>query len=50
MGGDTRFDTVIEIAEKFEPVPAIEAFIRDKNNNCGRKYMEKGRGDAANCI
>ena len=30
VGGDTRFDTVIEIAEKFEPVPAIEAFIRDK--------------------
>ena len=30
MGGDTRFDTVIEIAEKFEPVPPIENFIHNK--------------------
>jgi 3-deoxy-D-manno-octulosonic-acid transferase len=30
VGGDTRFDTVIEIAEKFEPVPPIETFIYDK--------------------
>ena len=30
VGGDTRFDTVIEIAEKFEPIAAIEAFIRDR--------------------
>ena len=30
VGGDTRFDTVIEIAEKFEPVPIIEAFIYNK--------------------
>jgi 3-deoxy-D-manno-octulosonic-acid transferase len=27
ISGDTRFDRVIEIAEKFEPVPAIEEFI-----------------------
>jgi 3-deoxy-D-manno-octulosonic-acid transferase len=27
ISGDTRFDRVIEIAEKFEPVPAIENFI-----------------------
>ncbi|MFT3681751.1 MAG: glycosyltransferase N-terminal domain-containing protein [Ferruginibacter sp.] len=26
IGGDTRFDRVIEIAEKFEPVPLIEKF------------------------
>ena len=30
VGEDTRFDTVIEIAEKFEPVPIIEAFIYNK--------------------
>jgi len=30
VGGDTRFDTVIEIAEKFEPVPPIETFIYNK--------------------
>lgn len=27
ISGDTRFDRVIEIAEKFEPVPLIEKFI-----------------------
>jgi 3-deoxy-D-manno-octulosonic-acid transferase len=27
ISGDTRFDRVIEIAEKFEPIPAIEQFI-----------------------
>ena len=27
ISGDTRFDRVIEIAKKFEPVPAIEEFI-----------------------
>jgi len=27
VSGDTRFDRVIEIAEKFEPIPAIEQFI-----------------------
>lgn len=27
ISGDTRFDRVIEIAEKFEPIPAIEKFI-----------------------
>jgi 3-deoxy-D-manno-octulosonic-acid transferase len=26
VSGDTRFDRVIEIAEKFEPIPAIEQF------------------------
>jgi 3-deoxy-D-manno-octulosonic-acid transferase len=26
VSGDTRFDRVIEIAEKFEPIPAIEKF------------------------
>lgn len=26
MGGDTRFDRVIEIAERFEPLPLIEKF------------------------
>jgi 3-deoxy-D-manno-octulosonic-acid transferase len=30
VGGDTRFDTVIEIAEKFEPVPPVEIFIHNK--------------------
>ncbi|HEY2721115.1 MAG TPA: 3-deoxy-D-manno-octulosonic acid transferase, partial [Chitinophagaceae bacterium] len=28
--GDTRFDTVIEIAENFKPIPAIEAFLNGK--------------------
>ncbi|MBL7741986.1 MAG: 3-deoxy-D-manno-octulosonic acid transferase [Chitinophagaceae bacterium] len=27
VSGDTRFDRVIEIAEKFQPIPAIEQFI-----------------------
>jgi 3-deoxy-D-manno-octulosonic-acid transferase len=27
ISGDTRFDRVIEIADKFEPIPAIEQFI-----------------------
>lgn len=27
VSGDTRFDRVMEIAEKFEPIPAIEKFI-----------------------
>ena len=27
ISGDTRFDRVIEIAEKFEPIPLIETFI-----------------------
>ena len=27
ISGDTRFDRVIEIADKFEPIPAIEKFI-----------------------
>jgi len=30
VAGDTRFDTVIEAAEKFEPLPAIENFINSK--------------------
>jgi 3-deoxy-D-manno-octulosonic-acid transferase len=30
VSGDTRFDTVIEIAEKFETVPLIETFIQNK--------------------
>src|SRR4029079_2864564 len=30
VGGDTRFDAVVDIAEKFEPVPFIEAFIQNK--------------------
>jgi 3-deoxy-D-manno-octulosonic-acid transferase len=30
VGGDTRFDTVIEIAERFEPVPPVENFIHNK--------------------
>lgn len=30
VSGDTRFDTVIEIAEKSERVPLIEAFINNK--------------------
>jgi 3-deoxy-D-manno-octulosonic-acid transferase len=29
VSGDTRFDRVIEIAEKFEPIPIIESFIGD---------------------
>ncbi len=29
VSGDTRFDRVIEIAEKFEPVPLIEKFCGD---------------------
>jgi 3-deoxy-D-manno-octulosonic-acid transferase len=29
INGDTRFDRVIEIAEKFEPIPAIEAFCKN---------------------
>jgi 3-deoxy-D-manno-octulosonic-acid transferase len=29
VSGDTRFDRVMEIAEKFEPIPAIEKFIGD---------------------
>lgn len=29
ISGDTRFDRVIEIAEKFEPIPLIESFIAD---------------------
>ena len=32
VSGDTRFDRVIEIAEKFEPIPLIEQFI--SNNKC----------------
>lgn len=32
VSGDTRFDRVIEIAEKFEPIPLIEQFIG--NNKC----------------
>jgi 3-deoxy-D-manno-octulosonic-acid transferase len=32
VAGDTRFDTVIEIAEKFEPLPAIENFINWKTD------------------
>lgn len=27
VSGDTRFDRVVEIAEKFEPIPSIEKFI-----------------------
>lgn len=30
VSGDTRFDRVIEIAEKFEPLPLIEQFIGNK--------------------
>ena len=30
VSGDTRFDTVVETAEKFEPIRAAEAFINDK--------------------
>ena len=30
VSGDTRFDTVIEIAEKFEPILAVETFIQNK--------------------
>jgi 3-deoxy-D-manno-octulosonic-acid transferase len=30
VGGDTRFDTVIEIAEGFQPVPPVENFIHNK--------------------
>jgi 3-deoxy-D-manno-octulosonic-acid transferase len=29
VGGDTRFDRVIEIAEKFQPLPIIEKFCGD---------------------
>ena len=32
VSGDTRFDRVTEIAERFEPIPLIEAFIG--NSNC----------------
>ena len=31
ISGDTRFDRVIEIAERFEPIPLIESFIGDSN-------------------
>jgi len=30
VSGDTRFDTVIEIARNFKPIPKIEAFINNK--------------------
>lgn len=30
ISGDTRFDRVIDIAEKAEPVPVIESFIRNE--------------------
>ena len=30
VSGDTRFDSVIEIEEKFRPVPQVEGFITDK--------------------
>jgi 3-deoxy-D-manno-octulosonic-acid transferase len=30
ISGDTRFDRVIEIAEKFEPIPVIEKFIGNR--------------------
>jgi 3-deoxy-D-manno-octulosonic-acid transferase len=30
VGGDTRFDTVIETAKKFEPIPVVDAFIDNK--------------------
>jgi 3-deoxy-D-manno-octulosonic-acid transferase len=30
VGGDTRFDTVIEIAERFQPVPPVENFIHNR--------------------
>lgn len=30
VAGDTRFDRVTEIAEKWQPIPAIEKFIADK--------------------
>jgi 3-deoxy-D-manno-octulosonic-acid transferase len=32
ISGDTRFDSVIEIAQKFEPIPLIEKFIG--NSKC----------------
>lgn len=36
IGGDTRFDRVITIAEKFSPIEKIELFI---NNNCGYNHI-----------
>jgi 3-deoxy-D-manno-octulosonic-acid transferase len=30
VGGDTRFDTVIEIAERFQPVPPVENFVHNR--------------------
>ncbi len=32
VAGDTRFDSVVEIAERFEPIPLIENFIN--NSKC----------------
>lgn len=36
VSGDTRFDRVIQVAEKFEPMPAIEKFVE------GNKVMVAG--------
>jgi 3-deoxy-D-manno-octulosonic-acid transferase len=41
VSGDTRFDRVIEIAEKFEPIPLIEKFIgADKCMVAGSTWKE----------
>jgi 3-deoxy-D-manno-octulosonic-acid transferase len=41
VSGDTRFDRVIEIAEKFEPIPIIEQFIgKDKAIVAGSTWKE----------
>jgi 3-deoxy-D-manno-octulosonic-acid transferase len=41
ISGDTRFDRVIEIAEKFQPVSAIEQFIgRNKSIVAGSTWKE----------
>ncbi|HVT86848.1 MAG TPA: glycosyltransferase N-terminal domain-containing protein [Chitinophagaceae bacterium] len=41
VSGDTRFDRVIEIAEKFEPIPFIEKFIgSDKCIVAGSTWKE----------
>ena len=39
VAGDTRFDRVIEIAEKFEPIPVIEKFCGNSQSDCCRQHL-----------
>jgi 3-deoxy-D-manno-octulosonic-acid transferase len=41
VGGDTRFDTVVETAEKFEPIRVAEAFIRGERTIVAGSTWEK---------